>query len=293
MIPENPRIKQELLDLYNDYAHDHIDRRTFIEKLQMYAVGGVTLPYLLEYLIPKYGRSSERIINDKLVEEQFTFESPSGGGKITGLLCYPKELSGTLPGIVVVHENRGLNPYIEDVGRAAALAGYISLSPDALSPMGGYPGNDDDGRKMQSQRDRHEMLEDFIAAFYTLREHKLCNGRVGTVGFCFGGWITNMMAVRIQDLAASVPYYGSQATVDAVNTIQAPLQFHYAEFDERVNAGREAYEDALRANDKVFESYFYEGANHGFHNYSTPRFDKDAADLAWQRTIEFFDQHLK
>jgi len=205
----------------------------------------------------------------------------------------PADAKDKLGGIVVVHENRGLNPYIEDVGRRCALAGFISIAPDALTPLGGYPGNDDKGRELQSKRDRNEMLEDFIAAYDYLKDHKDCNGKVGVVGFCFGGWIANMMAVRIPGLSAAVPFYGSQPAAEDVPKINAPLLLQYAGLDSNVNAGWPAYEAALKANNKVYTAYIYENVNHGFHNDTTPRYDKAAAELAWQRTIDFFNKYLK
>jgi carboxymethylenebutenolidase len=198
-----------------------------------------------------------------------------------------------LGGIVVVHEKRGLNPYIEDVGKRAALAGFISIAPDALTPLGGYPGNDDAGRELQAKRDKNQMLEDFIAAYNYLKSHPDCNGKVGVVGFCFGGWIANMMAVRVSDLSASVPFYGSQPPAEDVPKIKAPLLIHYASLDIHVNEGWPAYEAALKANSKEYTVYFYENANHGFHNDTTPRYDKSAAELAWKRTIDFFNEKLK
>jgi carboxymethylenebutenolidase len=209
------------------------------------------------------------------------------------LLSRPEDSKKKLPGIVVVHENRGLNPYIEDVGRRAALAGFVSLAPDALTPLGGYPGNDDEGRTMQSKRDRNEMLEDFIAAVEYLKDHEGCTGKVGVVGFCFGGWISNMIAVRVPDLGAAVPFYGGQPPVEDAPKIKAPLLIHYAGLDTRVNEGWPAYEAALKENKKEYTMHMYPDVNHGFHNDSTPRFDKAAAELAWKRTIEFFDAKLK
>ncbi len=193
---------------------------------------------------------------------------------------------------MVVHENRGLNPHIADVARRAALAGFISIAPDALSPLGGYPGNDDEGRAMQSKRDRNEMLEDFIAAYDYLEGNKDCNGKIGVVGFCFGGGIANLMAVRLPGLAASVPFYGGQPPGEEVPKIKAPLLIHYAELDTRVNEGWPAYEAALKANKKEYTAHLYAGANHGFHNDTTPRYDKAAAELAWKRTVDFFKEKL-
>ncbi len=193
---------------------------------------------------------------------------------------------------MVVHENRGLNPHIEDVARRAAVAGFISLAPDMLTPLGGYPGTDDQGRELQSKRDRNEMLEDFIAAYDYLKRNKDCNGRVGVVGFCFGGWIANMMAIRIPDLSAAVPFYGGQPASEDVPKIKAPLLLHYAELDTRVNEGWPAYEKALKENNKTYTAYMYANGNHGFHNDTTPRYDKAAAELAWKRTMDFFNEKL-
>lgn len=286
-------IKQEVFDLYDDYAHNKLDRREFMEKLSVYAVGGVTMASLLSFMMPNYVDTLLVPPNDPRLDSEFiTYNSPKGGGEIRGLLSKPKDATGKLGGIVVVHENRGLNPYIEDVGRRAALAGFISLAPDALTPLGGYPGNDDDGRALQRQRDRDEMLEDFIAAFDYLKNHKDCNGKVGVVGFCFGGWISNMMAVKVPDLAAAVPFYGGQPADDEVAQINAPLLIHYAGLDERVNAGWPSYEAKLKELDKEYEAHFYPEVNHGFHNNTTPRFDQAAADLAWELTIAFFKEKL-
>ena len=229
--------------------------------------------------------------NPDLDSEFITYNSPKGGGEIKALLSKPKLADGKLPGIVVVHENRGLNPYVEDTARRAALAGFITIAPDALSPLGGYPGNDDEGREMQRTRDRDEMLEDFIAAFEYLKTNENCNGKIGVVGFCFGGWISNMMAVKVPDLAAAVPFYGGQPT-ENIADINAPLMLQYAGLDERVNAGWPEYEKALKENNKKYTAFFYPDVNHGFHNTSTPRYDKEAAELAWSRTIDFFKENL-
>ena len=287
-------ISQEVFDLYDDYAHNRIDRRQFLNKLSAYAIGGLTVASLLSFIMPNYQDTLQIQPDDpRLKSEYITYNSPSGGGEIKGLLSRPVDAQGKLPGIVVAHENRGLNPYIEDVGRRAALAGFISLAPDALSPLGGYPGNDDDGRTLQRQRDRNEMLEDFIAAYKYLNSHPDCTGNVGVVGFCFGGWISNMMAVNIPGLSAAVPFYGGQPSTESVPDINAPLLLHYAGLDNRVNEGWPAYEEALKQNNKEYTAYMYPDVNHGFHNDSTPRYDKPAAELAWQRTIEFFREKLK
>ena len=285
-------IKQEVFELYDAYAHNKLQRREFIEKLSVYAVGGITVASLMSFLMPNYKDTLLVKRDDPGLDTGFiTYDSPKGGGKIKGLLSKPKDAKSALGGIVVVHENRGLNPYVEDTARRAALAGFITLAPDALSPLGGYPGNDDEGRTMQRKRDRNEMLEDFIAAFNYLKEHKDCNGKIGVVGFCFGGWISNMMAVKVPDLSASVPFYGGQPKED-IDKIKAPLMLHFAGLDERVNAGWPAYEEALKKHGKEHVAYMYPDVNHGFHNTSTPRYDEEAAELAWGRTIEFFKQKL-
>lgn len=285
-------IKQEVFDLYDAYAHNKLERRDFVQKLSMYAVGGITVPSLMSFLMPDYETTLLIDKNDPDLDSEFiTYNSPKGGGEIKALLSKPKSAKEKLPGIVVVHENRGLNPYIEDTARRAALAGFITIAPDALSPLGGYPGNDDEGREMQRKRDRNEMLEDFIAAFDYLKNHEDCNGKIGVVGFCFGGWISNMMAVKVPDLAAAVPFYGGQPTED-IERINAPLLLQYAGLDERVNAGWPEYEKRLNELGKENTAYFYPNVNHGFHNTSTPRYDEEAAELAWSRTIEFFKEKL-
>ncbi|MFL1011792.1 dienelactone hydrolase family protein [Flavisericum labens] len=287
-------ISQDVFDLYDDYAHNKIDRRKFIEKLSLYAIGGITVSSLLSFVSPNYLDNLMVKPNDNRIDSEYiTYESPKGGGTIKGLLSKPKDAKGKLPGVVVVHENRGLNPYIEDVGRRTALEGFISLAPDALTPLGGYPGNDDDGRTLQRQRDRNEMLEDFIAAFEYLKNHDDCNENIGVVGFCFGGWISNMMAVNIPDLKAAVPFYGGQPSAEETAKIKAPLLLQFAELDKRVNAGWPDYEVALKANNIEHTAYFYEGVNHGFHNNTTPRYDEEAATLAWERTIAFFKEKLR
>ncbi|GGB92501.1 dienelactone hydrolase family protein [Dyadobacter sediminis] len=287
-------IKQEVFDLYDDYAHNRIDRRLFMQNLSAYAVGGVTVASLMGFLMPDYqGAVQVQADDPRLKTEYIHYQSAKGGGDIKALLSKPEGAAQKLGGIIVVHENRGLNPHIEDVARRAALAGFISVAPDALTPLGGYPGNDDQGRELQSKRDRNEMLEDFIAAYDYLKSHKDCNGKIGVVGFCFGGWIANMMAVRIPELSASVPFYGGQPAAEDVPKIKAPLLIHYAELDTRVNEGWPAYETALKENNKEYKAYVYPGANHGFHNDTTPRYDKAAAELAWKRTVDFFTEKLK
>jgi len=287
-------ISQEVFDLYDDYAHNKINRRQFVEKLSIFAVGSLTLPSLLSFMTPNYVDTIlVQPTDPRLKSGYINYDSPKGGGSIKGLLSQPSDTKKKLPGIIVVHENRGLNPYIEDVGRRAAIEGFITLAPDALSPLGGYPGNDDDGRELQKKRTREEMLEDFIAAYEYLKAHKDCNGHVGVVGFCFGGWISNMMAVKIPTLKAAVPYYGGQPTKEEAEKITTPLMLHYAGLDTRVNEGWPAFQEVLNKNKVENTAYFYPNVNHGFHNNTTPRYDEAAAVLSWTRTIDFFKEKLK
>jgi carboxymethylenebutenolidase len=286
-------IKQEVFDLYDDYAHNRVSRREFMEKLSVYAVGGLTLASLTSFLMPDYQNTIQVKADDpRLKSAYIQYKSEKGGRTIKALLSKPANATKKLGGIIVVHENRGLNPYIEDVARRAATAGFISIAPDALTPLGGYPGNDEKGRELQAQRDKNEMLEDFIAAFEYLKNHPDCNGKIGVVGFCFGGWIANMIAVRVPDLSAAVPFYGGQPANELVPQIKAPLLLHYAALDTRVNEGWPAYETALKENNKAYTAYIYPDVNHGFHNDTTPRYDKAAATLAWKRTIDFFTEKL-
>jgi carboxymethylenebutenolidase len=286
-------LSQDIFDIYDEYVHSRIGRRDFVNKLSKYAVGGLTVSAIMAYLSPNYADAKIFQKNDpRLISEYIEYDSPKGAGKMKGLLTRPANANGPLPGVIVVHENRGLNPYIEDVAHQAALDGFIAFAPDALTPFGGYPGTDDEGRTMQAKRDREEMLQDFIAGYELLKKDEKCTGKVGVVGFCFGGWISNMMAVRIPDLPAAVPFYGGQPAAEDVPSINASLLIHFAELDSRVNAGWEDYETALKANGKEYTAYFYPEVNHGFHNHSTPRYDKAAAELAWDRTISFFREKL-
>lgn len=291
---DNTRIDKEVFQLYDRYAHNQLDRRGFVQQLSKYAVGGLTVSALLEHLLPRYEGTLQVATDDpRLDADTVEYTTPESGITIRGLLTRPVEAKEKLPGIIVVHENRGLNPYIEDVTRRAGLANFISLGPDALTPLGGYPGTDDAGRELQGKRDKADMIDDFVAAYAFLRHHPECTGRVGVVGFCFGGFISNMLAVRCPELGAAVPFYGTQPEADEVARINAPLLLHYAELDERVNAGWPAYEAALKANGKSYEAYVYPEVNHGFHNDTTPRYDEAAATLAWERTIAFFNTHLR
>ncbi|MEO0731252.1 MAG: dienelactone hydrolase family protein [Bacteroidota bacterium] len=287
-------IPQGAFDLYDRYAHNLLDRREFVSKLSVYAVGGLTVSSLLAHLMPDYANTLQVAADDpRLDADTVEYTSPTTGITMRGLLTRPVDATVKLPGIIVVHENRGLNPYIEDVARRAGLANFIAFAPDALTPLGGYPGNDDDGRKLQRERDRGAMLEDFIAAFHFLRHHPECTGRVGVVGFCFGGSVANNMAVRLPELGAAVPFYGGQPAAEEVPSIQAPLLLQFGELDQRINAGWPAYEAALKENGKQYAAYIYPEANHGFHNDTTSRYDPAAAKLAWERTIAFFNTHLR
>ena len=285
---------QELLDLYDDYAHGRLGRREFARRAAAFAVGGITAEALLERLSPNYALAQQVAPDDTRIHaESITYESPRGAGKMRGLLARPRADEAKSPAVLVIHENRGLNPYIEDVARRLAVRGFLALAPDALTPLGGYPGNDDQGRAMQSRRDPDEMTEDFIAAAEYFKVHPKSNGKVGTVGFCFGGGMVNTLAVRIPGtVAAAVPFYGRQPRPEDIPRIEAPLLIHYAGLDARINEGWPAFEEALKASNKRFEVHFYPDVNHGFHNDTTPRYDKEAAELAWGRTIEFLKKHL-
>ncbi|RYY53951.1 MAG: dienelactone hydrolase family protein [Chitinophagaceae bacterium] len=286
-------ISQDVFDLYDDYAHDRVNRRDFMQKLSLYAVGGLTVTSLMGFLMPDYVNAIQVKADDPRIHSDYvTYPSPKGGGSIKALLVTPTDMKKKLGTVIVVHENRGLNPHIEDVARRAALAGFIAFAPDALTPLGGYPGSDDKGRELQAKRDKNEMQEDFLAAYDYIRSHKDGNGKIGVTGFCYGGGIANMMAVRIPELAAAVPFYGGQPATEDVPKIKAPLLIHYAELDTRVNEGWPAYEAALKAGNKEYTAYIYPGVNHGFHNDTTPRYDKAAAELAWKRTVDFFTAKL-
>ncbi len=284
---------QGLLDLFDSYVHGGVDRRQFLERAKVFAVGGTSAAALLAALSPKYAEAQQIAMDDARLEtEHVEYDSPQGYGKVKAYMCKPAGTTEKLPGVVVIHENRGLNPHIEDVARRTGLAGFLAFAPDGLTSLGGYPGTDDEGRTMQRTLDRDKLSEDFVAAVKFLQAHPGCTGKVGCVGFCYGGSVSNMLAVRVPDLAAAVPFYGGQAATEDVPKIQAPLLLQYAGLDERVNAGWPAYEAALKANKKEYTAYIYEGTNHGFHNDTTPRYDEAAATLAWQRTIDFFKKHL-
>ncbi|NDR56043.1 YghX family hydrolase [Aliiruegeria sabulilitoris] len=285
----DPRI----LELYDGYVHGKMTKREFLRNSGQYLAAGVTAAVVLESLQPNYALAQQVDPADPAIETMTVeYESPNGHGTIKGLMAKPAGATGKLPAVLVIHENRGLNPYIEDVVRRAAKAGYLAFGPDGLTPLGGYPGNDDDGRTMQKELDGAKLMEDFFAAFEFLVGHEGSTGKVGAVGFCYGGGVCNALAVAYPNMAASVPFYGRQPDASDVPAIQAPLLLHYGELDERVNAGWPAYEAALKDNGKMFEGHIYAGANHGFHNDTTPRYDEAAATLAWERTLAHFEKHL-
>ena len=283
----DPRV----LKLFDGYVHGKISRRQFIDRAAAFTVSGAAV---LAALSPDYSLAQQVSPDDPSISAGYKkYASPKGAGEMRGYYARPAAVGHKLPGVVVIHENRGLNPYIEDVARRLATAGFIAFAPDALWPLGGYPGNDDDGRAMQRERNAAEMLEDFIAAAEFLRNHPDSNGSIGSVGFCFGGEVSGQLAVRVADLDAAVMFYGRHPTAEETAEIKAPLMLHHGELDERVNAGWPAFEKALKDNGVDYTGYLYAGANHGFHNDTTPRYDKDAAELAWQRTLQHFNDHLK
>ncbi len=288
-------IPQEAFDWYDEYAHGIIDRREFMTRLSTLASAGFTLSMLLPALMPDYAQAEQVSFNDPEIVAQYAkFESPKGHGEGRGYLVTPKSLTGKAPVVLVVHENRGLNPYIEDVARRLAKAGFIALAPDALYPLGGYPGNDDEGRKMQGSMDREKIEQDFIAAAKFLKSNDSGNRKLGAVGFCFGGYIVNMLAATLGDqLNAGVPFYGTPAAKELRNNIKAPMLLQFAELDQRVNASWPEYEADLKATNVEYTRYLYPNCNHGFHNDSTGRYDEEMAELAWKRTIEFFNKHLR
>ncbi|NNK79331.1 MAG: dienelactone hydrolase family protein [Litoreibacter sp.] len=283
-----------LLELYDGYVHGKMSKREFLSGATKYVAAGVTAAAVLESLQPNYALAQQVAPDDPAIETMIAeYDSPEGHGRIKGLMAKPAGATGKLPAVLVIHENRGLNPYIEDVVRRTAKAGYLAFGPDGLTPLGGYPGNDDEGRTLQKQLDRAKLMEDFFAAFEFLVNHEGSTGKVGAVGFCYGGGVCNALAVAYPEMAASVPFYGRQPAEADVPEINAPLLIHYGELDERINKGWPAYEAALKANGKTYEAHIYEGANHGFHNDTTPRYDEAAATLAWDRTLAHFDKNLR
>lgn len=283
----------ELLELYDFYAHGKINRRQFLDRAAAFTVAGMSAGALLASLSPNYALAEQVEFTDPdIVAEYITYPSPKGNGTVRAYLVKPAKPSGKVGSVLVVHENRGLNPYIEDVARRVAKAGFIALAPDGLSSVGGYPGNDDKGRELQEKVDPTKLMNDFFAAIEWLMQHEGSTGKVGITGFCYGGGVANAAAVAYPELAAAVPFYGRQPEAKDVARIKAPLLLHYGELDTRINEGWPAYEKALKADGKVYEAYIYKGCNHGFHNDSTPRYDKEAAELAWNRTIAWFNKYL-
>jgi len=285
---------QEVLDLFDEYVHGVVDRRGFLERAARFAIGGVTAAMLLDALSPRFAEAQKIAGDDKrLKTERVTFDSPKGNGKVSGYLARPAKSAGKLPAVLVVHENRGLNPHIEDVARRVALEKFVAFAPDALTPLGGYPGDEDKARELFGKLDQAKTREDFVAAVGFLKKRPESTGVVGVVGFCFGGGVASMLATRVPDLGAAVSFYGSQPTAEEVARIKAPVLIHLAENDARINAGAPAYEAALKANKVKYQVFMYPGAQHGFNNDTTPRYDKASADLAWKRTIDFFRKNLR
>jgi carboxymethylenebutenolidase len=285
---------QEVLNLFDGYVHGRLSRRDFLDNAAKYAVGGFTAAAMLESLRPNYALAQQVAKDDARIKTEYlTYPSPQGSGTMRGYFARPAKASGKLPGVVVIHENRGLNPYIEDVARRLAVENYVAFAPDALTPLGGYPGNEEKAVALFAQLDAAKRTEDLMAGARYLKSHPECNGRMGAVGFCFGGGMVNTFAVRMPDLAAAVPFYGAQPSAADTAMIKAPLLIHYAALDERIDAGWPAWETALKANNVKYQMYMYPGTNHGFHNDTTPRYDEAAAKLAWSRTLAFFKENVK
>jgi carboxymethylenebutenolidase len=285
---------QELLDLFHEYQHGDITRRSFLDRAGKFAVGGLTVAAIFESLKPNYAWAQQVPKEDPRIKTEYaTAPSPQGNGSIKGYFARPAKASGKLPGVLVVHENRGLNPYIEDVARRFAVANFVAFAPDGLTSVGGYPGDDEKGAAKFREVNGAKMVEDFVAAAGWLKARPECTGKFGAIGFCFGGGIVNTLAVRLPDLGAGAPFYGRQPSAEDTAKIKAPLMLHYAGNDPGVDQGIPAFEAALKANNKKYEAFVYEGAQHGFHNDTTPRYDEAAAKLAWQRTLDFFNKNLR
>jgi carboxymethylenebutenolidase len=284
----------EVLSLFDGYVHGMIGRRDFLDRAAKFAVGGFSAAAMLESLRPNYAFAQQVAKDDRRIKTEYlSYPSPQGSGTMRGYFALPKNASGKLPGVVVIHENRGLNPYIEDVTRRLAVENFVAFAPDALTPVGGYPGDEEKAVQLWGQLDAGKRTEDLIAAAGYLKARPECTGKIGAVGFCFGGGVVNTFAVRMPDLAAAVPFYGAQPAPADVAKIKTPLLIHYAALDERINAGWPAYEAALKANNVKYQMFMYPGTNHGFHNDTTPRYDEAAAKLAWSRTVAFFKENLK
>ncbi|MBI4189314.1 MAG: dienelactone hydrolase family protein [Betaproteobacteria bacterium] len=285
----------EVMQLFNGYVHGNMSRRDFLDRAARFALGGVSAAAMLESLRPNYALAQQVAKDDSRIRAEYaTYPSPQGSGTVRGYFARPANASGKLPGVVVIHENRGLNPYIEDVARRLAVANFVAFAPDALTPLGGYPGDEEKAAQLYRQLDAGKRIEDMVAAAGYLKSRPECSGKIGAVGFCAGGGVVNTLAVRIPDLGAGAPFYGGPHpnAADAAK-IKAPLMLHYAETDNFVNPGRPAFESALKAAGVKYEAYVYAGTLHGFHNDSTPRYVEAAAKLAWQRTIDFFNRNLR
>ena len=284
---------REVLELFDGYVHGSINRREFLDRAAKYAVGGFSAAAMLESLKPNFAWAQQVAKDDTRIRTEYlNYQSPQGSGNMRGYLAR-SAAGGKVSGVLVIHENRGLNPYIEDVARRLAVEGYMAFAPDALAPVGGYPGEEDKARELFAKQDAKKRAEDLFAAADVLKSHPSCTGRIGAVGFCFGGGVVGQLAVRIPDLAAAVPFYGVQPGAADTVKIKAPLLIHYAENDDRINAGWKPWEAALKANNIRYEMHVYMGTQHGFHNDTTPRYDEAAAKLAWSRTLAFFKQHLR
>ena len=285
---------QELLNLFDHYVHGEISRRQFLDSAAKYAVGGLTATAIWDSLRPNYALAEQVPQDDKRLKTEYaTVSSPQGNGTIRGYFVRPASANGKLPGVLVIHENRGLNPYIQDVARRLGTANFLAFAPDGLTSVGGYPGDDEKGAELFAKVDENKMFEDFVSSVDWLRSRPECTGKVGVVGFCFGGTMANKLAVRLPDLAAAVPFYGRQPPAADAAKIKAPLLLHYASLDTRITEGWPPYEQALKANHVTYTAYVYEGVNHGFHNDTTPRYYEAAAKLAWQRTLDFFEKYLR
>lgn len=281
----------DVLDAFDKYVHGVISRREFLNRSSRYAVGALSASAILASLSPNYAQAQDIAVDDaRISTEYLVYPSPQDW---QGYLVKPANANGPLPAVLVIHENRGRNPYIEDVVRRLGVAGFVAMAPDALTSFGGWPGDDDRGREMQSELDRDEMFENWVAAVRYLQTHPDSNGKVGAVGFCYGGGVVNQLAATLPDLGAGVPYYGGQVSAEEAANIKAPLLIHNGELDARILTGQPAFDAALTAAGVEFEAYVYAGANHGFHNNSTPRFDETAADLSWERTLSWFNRHLR
>lgn len=292
-MPTKPEFDPRVLNLFDGYVHGQLSRRDFLERAAAFTTSGVTAAALLASLSPDYALAQQVSPDDPSIKSSYKrYASPQGAGVMRGYFVRPAVIRHKLPAVVVIHENRGLNPYIKDVARRLAVAGFIAFAPDALTPLGGYPGNDDEGRQLQRERDREQMFQDFVAAVGFLEKHPDVTGKVGAVGFCYGGGVTMRLAVTLPTLSAGVAFYGSHPAAEEAARIEAPLMLHHAGLDERVNATWPDFEKALRAADRYYVNHHYPDVNHGFHNDTTPRYDEAAAQLAWQRTVDFFSRHL-